>query len=79
MDLIPVKKAGKAVPVETGMVMSVGPAVAALTGVPAGRVVDRLGSFPVIVAGLLSVMTGSLLLALLPVAMVAGHNNQSCS
>lgn len=59
-------------PVETGMVMSIGPAVAALTGVPAGRVVDRLGSFPVIVAGLLSVMTGSLLLTLMPVLIGAG-------
>ena len=53
-------------PVETGMVMSVGPAVAALTGVPAGRVVDRLGTFPVIVAGLLAVMTGSLMLTVMP-------------
>lgn len=59
-------------PVETGMVMSVGPAVAALTGVPAGRVVDRLGSFPVIVAGLLAVMIGSLLLTLLPVLFGVG-------
>lgn len=53
-------------PVGTGMVMSVGPAVAAMTGVPAGRLVDRLGSFPVIVAGLLSVMTGCLMLTALP-------------
>lgn len=53
-------------PIETGMVMSVGPAVAAMTGVPAGRLVDRLGSFPVIVAGLLAVMLGSLLLTVLP-------------
>ena len=53
-------------PIKTGMVMSVGPAVAAVTGVPAGRLVDRLGAFPVIVAGLLAVMIGSLMLAMLP-------------
>lgn len=53
-------------PVETGMVMSVGPAVAAVTGVPAGRLVDRTGPFPVIVGGLLSVMLGALLLTFLP-------------
>lgn len=53
-------------PVGTGMVMSVGPAVAAVTGVPAGRLVDRLGAFPVIVAGLLSVVTGCLMLTVLP-------------
>ncbi len=53
-------------PVETGMVMSVGPAVAAVTGIPAGRLVDRLGSFPVIVAGLLALMIGSMLLTILP-------------
>ncbi len=47
-------------PVETGMVMSVGPAVAAVTGLPAVRLVDRLDSFPVIVAGLLVVMLGSI-------------------
>jgi MFS family permease len=53
-------------PFETGMVMSVGPAVAAVTGLPAGRLVDRLGSLPVIVTGLLAVMIGALLLAVLP-------------
>lgn len=53
-------------PIETGMVMSVGPAVAAVTGMPAGRLVDRLGSFPVIVAGLLAVMIGALMLTMLP-------------
>ena len=52
--------------IRTGMVMSVGPAVAVATGVPAGRLVDRLGSFPVIVAGLLAVLIGSLLLTMLP-------------
>lgn len=53
-------------PVETGAVMSVGPVVAALTGVSAGGLVDRLGSFPVVVAGLLAVSLGSLLLTVMP-------------
>ncbi|MCT8328887.1 MFS transporter [Albidovulum sediminis] len=59
-------------PVEVGMVMSIGPAVAAVTGVPAGRLVDRTGSFPVIVGGLLAVMLGSLLLTILPCSFGAG-------
>ncbi|MBF9035887.1 MFS transporter [Rhodobacterales bacterium HKCCE2091] len=53
-------------PVRTGMVMSVGPLVAAATGLPAGRLVDRAGSFPVTIAGLLAVMAGALMLAALP-------------
>lgn len=53
-------------PVDTGLLMSVGPAVAALTGVPAGRLVDRLGPLPVIIAGLLAVMIGALMLTILP-------------
>ena len=53
-------------PIQIGFVMSVGPAVAALTGAPAGRLVDGLGSFRVIIAGLLAVAAGSILLAFLP-------------
>ena len=53
-------------PVATGLVMSVGPVVAALTGTPAGRLVDRLGSSPVVVAGLCAVIAGSLSMTILP-------------
>lgn len=53
-------------PVQIGLVMSVGPGVAALTGAPAGRLVDRLRSFRVIVAGLMAVAAGSTLLTVLP-------------
>jgi MFS family permease len=49
-----------------GLVMSSGPIVAALTGVPAGRVVDRYGANRVSVVGLVAMAAGSSLLALLP-------------
>lgn len=52
--------------VQTGLVMSVGPGVAALTGAPAGRLIDRLGSDRVVVAGLVAVMSGTLLMIVLP-------------
>ena len=52
--------------VATGIVMTVGPAIAALTGVPAGRLVDRFGSLHVIVSGLVAVMAGSVLMTVLP-------------
>lgn len=42
-----------------GLVMSSGPIVAALTGVPAGRVVDRLGAHRTSIAGLIAMVTGS--------------------
>ena len=51
-----------------GLVMSVGPVVAALSGVPAGRFVDRLGAVRVMTAGLGALAAGSLLLAVMPLA-----------
>jgi MFS family permease len=58
----------------TGFVMSVGPLVVVLTGVPAGRLVDRAGAPRVIVAGLIGMAAGAVLLALLPTALgVAGY------
>ena len=51
-----------------GLVMSVGPIVGALTGVPAGRVVDRLGAHRMTVIGLVGMAAGSFLLATMPVA-----------
>lgn len=52
-----------------GLVMSAGPIVAALTGVPAGRVVDRFGAGPLMIVGLGAIATGAGLLATLPTAL----------
>jgi EmrB/QacA subfamily drug resistance transporter len=49
-----------------GMVMAIGPLVAALTGVPAGKVVDRLGTHRTTMAGLLGVAAGASILAVAP-------------
>ena len=49
-----------------GLVMSVGPLVAAITGVPAGRLVDRLGAQRIAATGIVGVIMGSLLLAMSP-------------
>jgi len=51
-----------------GLVLSVGPVVAALTGVPAGRFVDRFGAQRTIVAGLVAMTVGTAALAVLPTA-----------
>lgn len=49
-----------------GLVMSVGPTVAALAGVPAGRLVDGFGTQRMTLAGLLGMMAGCVLLPVLP-------------
>jgi MFS family permease len=49
-----------------GLVMSAGPLAAALAGVPAGRLVDRLGAARMGFAGLLAMLLGCTLLSLLP-------------
>lgn len=48
-----------------GFVVSVGPVIAALSGIPAGRIVDRFGIPAVLVAGLVQILTGCVGLALL--------------
>jgi MFS family permease len=61
-------------PVQTGLAMSVGPDVSALTGVPAGRLVDRFGEATVTYSGLLGVVVGSVLMMMLPSAFgVVGY------
>jgi EmrB/QacA subfamily drug resistance transporter len=49
-----------------GLVMSVGPLVAALAGVPAGRLVDRLGARSTTTIGLAAMMAGASILAVMP-------------
>jgi len=49
-----------------GMLLAVGPVVVALTGIPAGRIVDRFGAQTVAVIGLVGVGLGCSLLAALP-------------
>jgi MFS family permease len=57
-----------------GMVMSVGPLVAALTGVLAGRIVDRFGAHRMTTVGLAGLSAGLVALALAPQAFgVAGY------
>ena len=57
-----------------GFVMSAGPIVSALTGVPAGRLVDRLGTARTTTAGLVGMATGCLALALVPLSWgIAGY------
>lgn len=61
-------------PVQTGLTMSLGPGVAALMGVPAGRLVDGFGETKIAASGLLGVSVGSVLMTLLPDAFgVAGY------
>ncbi|MBP6507073.1 MAG: MFS transporter [Opitutaceae bacterium] len=52
-----------------GIVMSVGPLVAALTGVPAGRLVDRLGAQFMTIVGLLGIAAGSVSLFVIPASL----------
>src|SRR5205823_10892734 len=57
-----------------GIVMSIGPIVSALSGVPAGRIVDRLGAPLMVVVGLIEITAGSAALSVLPTMFgVAGY------
>jgi len=57
-----------------GLVVSVGPIVAALTGIPAGRIVDRVGARYTTTAGLIAIAAGSFVLSTLPMAAgMAGY------
>ncbi|HZX29637.1 MAG TPA: MFS transporter [Telluria sp.] len=59
---------------QVGLVISAGPVVSALSGVPAGLLVDRIGAVRVMRVGLVGVATGAAALALLPgYAGVAGY------
>ncbi len=49
-----------------GLVMSMGPLAAALSGVPSGRSVDRFGSQLMTMVGLIGAATGSIILSMMP-------------
>ena len=49
-----------------GLVLSVGPLVAALTGVPAGRIADRFGAQRMTIVGLIGMAAGSFILSMMP-------------
>jgi MFS family permease len=48
--------------VQTGLAMSVGPAIAAIAGLPAGKLVDHFGPNPVMAVGIAGAIVGSALM-----------------
>jgi EmrB/QacA subfamily drug resistance transporter len=57
-----------------GAVLSAGPLVAALTGVPAGRIVDRCGAQRLTIVGLSGIAAGSFVLSMMPARFgIAGY------
>ncbi|MNK85943.1 Multidrug resistance protein stp [compost metagenome] len=52
-----------------GLVMSAGPLVAALAGVPSGRLVDRLGAQRSSTVGLIAMLTGACILPVVPMSV----------
>ena len=58
----------------TGLVLSLGPVISALSGVPGGRIVDRLGAQPAVMIGLVTMAAGCAALAVLPPVLgLAGY------
>ncbi|MEO8337637.1 MAG: MFS transporter [bacterium] len=55
-----------------GIVLSVGPLVAALTSVPAGRIADRVGTPRMTILGLAGIAAGSVLLSTMPATFGIG-------
>jgi EmrB/QacA subfamily drug resistance transporter len=57
-----------------GAAVSVGPVVTALTGIPAGRAVDRLGTYRISVIGLSAMAAGVIALSVIPMTFgIAGY------
>ena len=52
-----------------GLVLSVGPVAAALTGVPAGRITDRFGAQRMTLMGLTGIAAGASILSMLPMSL----------
>ena len=61
-------------PAHVGLVMSSGPIMAAITGAPAGRLVDGLGAYRMGIAGLIGMVIGACAMAMLPSGLgIAGY------
>jgi len=56
-------------PLAVGLVLSAGPLIAALSGLPAGRLADRFGARRTTIAGLLAMVTGSFIVSMLPLTL----------
>jgi EmrB/QacA subfamily drug resistance transporter len=57
-----------------GLIMSIGPIISALSGVLAGRIVDRLGAPFMVIVGLIAMAVGSVALSVLPTIFgIAGY------
>jgi EmrB/QacA subfamily drug resistance transporter len=57
-----------------GIVMSAGPVIAAVTGVPAGRLVDRIGAQRMTISGLIAMVVGCSALGMAPAKFgIAGY------
>jgi EmrB/QacA subfamily drug resistance transporter len=52
-----------------GIVLSIGPLAVALTGVPAGKIVDRFGAQRATFIGLIAIAAGSIFLSVLPASL----------
>lgn len=52
--------------IQVGLIMAIGPVVAILSGIPSGRLVDHWGSQYIITIGLIFLIMGSFMLAILP-------------
>ena len=52
--------------IQVGLIMGIGPVVAILSGIPSGRLVDRWGSRYIVTIGLIFLIIGSSMLAILP-------------
>lgn len=57
-----------------GATMSAGPIISALSGIPAGRIVERLGASVMVMVGLVAMAAGAVTLSVLPEMMgIAGY------
>lgn len=60
--------------IQVGLIMGIGPVVAILSGIPSGRLVDRWGSRYIVITGLIFLIFGSTMLAILPKLMgISGY------